>query len=163
LHTQVYSAVAVRTSASIRFCPRFFFLYFNLFNVYFFSFPFGFSSLALLATYGLVAHIGLHFWDRFEVPALRRHAVSALHPRSSAVSRGGASVSVRTLRQAATPTTGSPTRGRPRLHSHPPPAAALHPAPRAQAADLPPPGRGAEGSPERETAAEVSAESDPWD
>jgi len=113
----------VRTTASIRFYPRFFFLYFNLFNVYFFSFPFGFSSLALVVAYGLVAHIGLHFWDRFEVPALQGNAITALHPRSSTVSRSGASVSLRTRRSTSAPSEASAaSHGRQRLPSYPPPA-----------------------------------------
>lgn len=113
----------MRTTASIRFYPRFFFLYFNLFNVYFFSFPFGFSSLALVVAYGLVAHIGLHFWDRFEVPALHGNAVTALHPRSSTtVSRSGASVSFRTRRSTSAPSEASASAPeRQRLPSYPPP------------------------------------------
>jgi hypothetical protein len=47
---EVYSVISVRTYTCIGFFPRVFFLYFTLFHIYFFSFPFGFSYLALLTT-----------------------------------------------------------------------------------------------------------------
>jgi len=64
---EVYSVISVRTALSIRFFPRIFFLYFTLFHIYFFSFPFGFSHLALLTTMALLVHAMLYFWNRFEV------------------------------------------------------------------------------------------------
>ena len=62
--------ISVRTALTIRFFPRIFFLYFTLFHVYFFSFPSGFSHLALLTTMSLLVHAMLYFWNRFEVSAL---------------------------------------------------------------------------------------------
>lgn len=41
--------VQVRTPICVRFFPRLFFAYFVLFHIYFFSFPFGFSYLALIS------------------------------------------------------------------------------------------------------------------
>ena len=64
---EVFSAVCVRTAATIRFFPRFFFLYFVIFHVYVFSFPFGFSFLALVSMSALLLHAMMHFWNRFEV------------------------------------------------------------------------------------------------
>lgn len=78
---EVYSVVAVRTKISISFFPRFFFLYFTLFHVYFFSFPFGFSYMALLATAMLLQHIMLYFWNGHEVPALQHGVITATRPR----------------------------------------------------------------------------------
>lgn len=44
-----------------------FFLYFTLFHVYFFSFPFGFSYVALVTTVLFLQHSMLFFWNRYEV------------------------------------------------------------------------------------------------
>ena len=68
---EVDSVISVRTALSIRFFPRIFFLYFTLFHIYFFSFPFGFSHLALLTTMALLVHAMLYFWNRFEVRTRR--------------------------------------------------------------------------------------------
>src|SRR5690606_21556904 len=78
---EVYSVVAVRTKTSISFFPRFFFLYFTLFLIYFLSFPFGFSYMALLATAMLMQHIMLYFWNGHEVPALQHGVITATRPR----------------------------------------------------------------------------------
>lgn len=43
-----------------------FFLYFTLFHVYFFSFPFGFSYLALVTTVLFLQHSMLFCWNRYE-------------------------------------------------------------------------------------------------
>ena len=84
---EVYSAISVRTPQSIRFFPRFYFLYFLAFHIYFFSYPFGgFSHLAVLAAFVLpMVHAMVHFWNRFEAPALSEGAVTALHPRGMPV------------------------------------------------------------------------------
>jgi hypothetical protein len=80
---EVYSAISVRTPQSIRFFPRFFFLYFLAFHVYFFSYPFGgFSHLAVLAAFVLpMLHAMVHFWNRFEAPALSGGSITAMQPR----------------------------------------------------------------------------------
>ncbi|CAM9650644.1 unnamed protein product, partial [Ectocarpus fasciculatus] len=85
---EVYSVVSVRTSVCIRFFPQVFFLYFTLFHVYFFSFPFGFSYLALVTTVLFLQHSMLFCWNRYEasggsVPALRAGVVSASRPRQA--------------------------------------------------------------------------------
>lgn len=48
------------------FAPQVFFLYFTLFHVYFFSFPFGFSYLALVTTVLFLQHSMLFCWNRYE-------------------------------------------------------------------------------------------------
>ncbi|CAN0374997.1 unnamed protein product [Pylaiella littoralis] len=80
---EVYSVVSVRTSVCIRFFPQVFFLYFTLFHVYFFSFPFGFSYLALVTTVLFLQHSMLFCWNRYEVPALRTGVISAARPRQA--------------------------------------------------------------------------------
>ncbi|KAG5184237.1 hypothetical protein JKP88DRAFT_290025 [Tribonema minus] len=60
---EVYSVISVRTSTSIRFFPRVVSFYFALFHVYFFSFPFGFSYLALVSTVLFLQHSMLYFWN----------------------------------------------------------------------------------------------------
>lgn len=49
-----------------------FFLYFTLFHVYFFSFPFGFSYLALITTVLFLQHSMLFFWNRYEASVSKR-------------------------------------------------------------------------------------------
>lgn len=51
-----------------------FFLYFTLFHVYFFSFPFGFSYLALVTTVLFLQHSMLFFWNRYEASSTQRRA-----------------------------------------------------------------------------------------
>eukprot|EP00903_Cladosiphon_okamuranus_P006745 g6580.t1 len=80
---EVYSVVSVRTSVCIRFFPQVFFLYFTLFHIYFFSFPFGFSYLALVTTVLFLQHSMLFCWNRYEVPALRSGVISAARPRQA--------------------------------------------------------------------------------
>ncbi|CAM9250929.1 unnamed protein product [Discosporangium mesarthrocarpum] len=80
---EVYSVISVRTTMCIRFFPQVFFLYFTLFHIYFFSFPFGFSYLALMTTVLFLEHSMLFFWNRYEVPALQSGTVSAAQPRQS--------------------------------------------------------------------------------
>eukprot|EP00611_Tribonema_gayanum_P021742 TRINITY_DN423_c0_g1_i2.p1 TRINITY_DN423_c0_g1~~TRINITY_DN423_c0_g1_i2.p1 ORF type:complete len:643 (-),score=123.27 TRINITY_DN423_c0_g1_i2:1424-3352(-) len=88
---EVYSVISVRTSTSIRFFPRVVSFYFALFHVYFFSFPFGFSYLALVSTVLFLQHSMLYFWNRSEVPALQSRAVSISRPRMGGV------ISIRTM------------------------------------------------------------------
>jgi hypothetical protein len=75
----------MRTSESIRFFPRTFFLYFSLFNVYFFSCPFGFSYTSFVSTALFLMHSMLFFWNRFELPALQAGLVSQATPRLGGV------------------------------------------------------------------------------
>ena len=78
---EVFSVVSVRTLPSIRFFPRAFFLYFALFHIYFFSFPFGFSYVALFTTVMFLQHAMLHCLNRYELPALESGQVNAHRPR----------------------------------------------------------------------------------
>ncbi|CAM9474753.1 unnamed protein product, partial [Laminaria digitata] len=73
---EVYSVVSVRTYMCIRFFPQVFFLYFTLFHVYFFSFPFGFSYLALVTTVLFLQHSMLFFWNRYEASLAPSQAAS---------------------------------------------------------------------------------------
>lgn len=51
-----------------------FFLYFTLFHVYFFSFPFGFSYLALVTTVLFLQHSMLFCWNRYEASRVQQRA-----------------------------------------------------------------------------------------
>lgn len=51
-------------------CCQVFFMYFTLFHVYFFSFPFGFSYLALVTTVLFLQHSMLFFWNTYEASLL---------------------------------------------------------------------------------------------
>lgn len=52
--------------------PRLFFCYFGAFHVYFFSFPLGFSWLALITSVVFMLHAALAVWNHCELPLLRR-------------------------------------------------------------------------------------------
>ncbi|GMG99876.1 hypothetical protein Nepgr_001716 [Nepenthes gracilis] len=70
---ELFTLISVRTPISMKFFPRFFLLYFLVFHIYLFSYPYGFSYLALSATAAFMLHLILYFWNRFEVPALQRY------------------------------------------------------------------------------------------
>jgi hypothetical protein len=72
---------SLRTEASLRYFPRVFFVYFSLYHVYFFCFPFGFSYPALMCTVLFLTHAMYCFWNYCEIPAFRAGHVTALHPR----------------------------------------------------------------------------------
>lgn len=79
--SETYSVVSLRTAQSIKYFPRFFLVYFSLFHIYFFSFPFGFSYLALLISVLFISHSMIYFWSTYEVPALESGLVNAVYPR----------------------------------------------------------------------------------
>eukprot|EP01042_Synura_sphagnicola_P001071 gene1071-1207_t len=78
---EVFSVMCVRTLQSVRFFPRAFFLYFSLFHIYFFCFPFGFSYLAFFSSLLLLKHAMLYCWNRYEIPALESGIINAHRPR----------------------------------------------------------------------------------
>ncbi len=80
--SEVYSVICLRADASIKFFPSFFWWYFALFHLYFFSFPFGYTNTALITTALFLQHAMLYFWNQFEVPALECGDVSVIRPRS---------------------------------------------------------------------------------
>eukprot|EP00899_Mesostigma_viride_P006322 jgi/Mesvir1/15691/Mv03282-RA.1 len=67
---ELFVMISARTPVSTRFFPLFFFGYLMAFHIYFFSFSYGFSYLALLVTAAFLQHCVLYFWNAFEVPAL---------------------------------------------------------------------------------------------
>lgn len=68
---ELFTMVSVRTRISMIYFPRFFFLYFMGFHIYFFSFTYGFSYLAFFTMTAFMQHAVLFFWNRLEVPALQ--------------------------------------------------------------------------------------------
>ncbi|EQC33076.1 hypothetical protein SDRG_09595 [Saprolegnia diclina VS20] len=78
---ELYSVVCVRTWLSLTFFPPLFLLYFSMFHVYFFCFPFGFSYTALWTTIVFLIHTMLLFLNRFEIPALNDGLISTQTPR----------------------------------------------------------------------------------
>ncbi|RWW22924.1 hypothetical protein GW17_00012849, partial [Ensete ventricosum] len=82
---ELFTMISVRTAISAQFFPRFFLLYFLVFHIYFFSYAYGFLYLAFSATAAFMQHLVLYFWNRFEVPAVRRfiRAQAQLHHQTS--------------------------------------------------------------------------------
>ncbi|KAG7388023.1 hypothetical protein PHYPSEUDO_013275 [Phytophthora pseudosyringae] len=76
-----FSVISVRTRLSQAYFPPLFFCLFTFFHVYLFSFPFGFSYVALGAMSILLLQLMLFFWNCFEIPALNRGEISRVCPR----------------------------------------------------------------------------------
>jgi hypothetical protein len=76
--SEIFSVISLRTVPSISFFPRAFFFYFSLFHIYFFSFPFGFSYLALFTTVLYIQHSMVFCWNTYEIPALESGLITAL-------------------------------------------------------------------------------------
>ncbi|POM66471.1 Hypothetical protein PHPALM_17664 [Phytophthora palmivora] len=76
-----FSVISVRTRLSQAYFPPLFFCLFTFFHVYLFSFPFGFSYVALGAMSILLLQLMLFFWNCFEIPALNRGEISRMRPR----------------------------------------------------------------------------------
>jgi hypothetical protein len=78
---ELFAAVSLRSRRALDHLPRLLVLYLAALHVYLFKFPFGFKYVALLAAIAAIGHAMLLFWDRFEVPALRRGDVSVTNLR----------------------------------------------------------------------------------
>lgn len=78
---ELFSVITLRTATAIKVFPRLFLLYSSAFHFYFFSFPSGFSYLALMTSIIFLHHAMLCFWNRFEIPAFRDGQISAALPR----------------------------------------------------------------------------------
>jgi hypothetical protein len=76
-----FSVTSVRCRLSQVYFPPLFFCLFTFFHLYLFSFPFGFSYVALLTMTVLLAQLILFFWNCFEIPALNRGEISVMCPR----------------------------------------------------------------------------------
>ncbi|KAL4155644.1 hypothetical protein PRNP1_007752 [Phytophthora ramorum] len=76
-----FSVISVRCRLSQAYFPPLFFCLFTFFHIYLFSFPFGFSYVALGATSLLLLQLMLFFWNCFEIPALNRGEISRVCPR----------------------------------------------------------------------------------
>ena len=63
------------------FFPRFTFVLSCFFHFYAFSFPFGFSYIALLTVCNFLWYIMIYFWNRYELPALYSGQINALNLR----------------------------------------------------------------------------------
>ena len=66
----LYQPQSVRTAQGIFFFPRAFFLLFCLVHFYMFSFPFGFSYVAVGMIVCFMLQCTTFFWNRYEVPAV---------------------------------------------------------------------------------------------
>lgn len=78
---EVFSVISLRTKTSMQYFPVIFFLYFSLFHIYFFCFPFGYSYLALFTAVLFLTHAMICFWNYCEIPAFEAGLVTAIRPR----------------------------------------------------------------------------------
>jgi hypothetical protein len=89
---ELWSVTACRTVESVKVFPRAFGLLMTWFHAYYLSYPFGYQYLALATSCSGLLACMWHLWNRYELPALESGAISALQPRSPAVTamlRGG--------------------------------------------------------------------------
>ena len=80
LSSLIYT-VSARTLPTIRFFPRIFLIYYALYHIYVFVFPYGFSYLALLTMVLFLQHAMYFFWHRYELPALYTGFITPSIPR----------------------------------------------------------------------------------
>jgi len=68
---EFFSMITRRHRLSAYYLPRLFFAYFLAFHIYFFSFPRGYTGLALITCVAFMANALLIIWRRWEIPSLR--------------------------------------------------------------------------------------------
>lgn len=107
---EVYSVISVRTAPTICFFPRVFLICFTLYHIYFFSFPFGFSFLALVDTVLFLVYSMLYFWNQFEIPALQSGVISVVRTRMIEIFPSGLTQPVFFSEQASVATRNEGTR-----------------------------------------------------
>ena len=76
-----YTVLFTRTSTSMLYFPKLFALYFLMFSVYFFSFPYGFHYIAMGLTASQLYTCILYYWFEYEIPAVEAGDISIHRPR----------------------------------------------------------------------------------
>jgi hypothetical protein len=79
---EYYSMIYVRSKASIQFFPRFSLAVFLLYHFYLYSFPSGFTMLALNVMFFVLLSVMLMCVRVFEIDAFHRGEVSISQPRA---------------------------------------------------------------------------------
>lgn len=80
---ELFVAVSVRARSSILFLPNIVMVYLFSLHCYLFKWPFGFRYVALCACVCAILHAVCFFFNRHELPALRRGSVCAGVPRDT--------------------------------------------------------------------------------
>ena len=76
-----YTVLFTRTTTSMLYFPKLFALYFLMFGVYFFSFPYGFHYIAMGLTASQLYTCILYYWFQYEIPAVEAGDISIHRPR----------------------------------------------------------------------------------
>ena len=76
-----YTVLFTRTATSMLYFPKLFALYFLMFSVYFFSFPYGFHYIAMGLTASQLYTCILYYWFEYEIPAVEAGDISIHRPR----------------------------------------------------------------------------------
>jgi len=77
---ELFVILSRRHSISLFYLPRLFFAYFLAFHVYYFTYPFGFTWIALLTSVAFMQHAVLMIWNRWEFPLLRSNNAQRGNP-----------------------------------------------------------------------------------
>ena len=76
-----YTVLFTRTSTSMLYFPKLFALYFLMFGVYFFSFPYGFHYIAIALTASQLYTCMAYYLFAYEIPAVEQGRISIHRPR----------------------------------------------------------------------------------
>ena len=76
-----YTVLFTRTATAMLYFPKLFALYFLMFAVYFFSFPYGFHYIAMGLTASQLYTCILYYWFDYEIPAVEAGDISIHRPR----------------------------------------------------------------------------------
>ena len=76
-----YTVLFTRTSTSMLYFPKLFALYFLMFAVYFFSFPYGFHYIAIALTASQLCTCMAYYLFAYEIPAVEEGRISIHRPR----------------------------------------------------------------------------------
>lgn len=91
---EVFSVICARTLITAKFFPSVFLLYYVLYHLYVFVFPFGFCHFALFTLSLLLWNSMYFFWHKYELPALYLGNISPRAPRMIAGDAAGPSPDV---------------------------------------------------------------------
>lgn len=80
--TELFTLLAIRTHASLKYFPRFVMCCFLLFYVYMFSFPLGFHYIAFLCLSFSIEMLLLYFYIQHEMPAVRNGTINYSRTRA---------------------------------------------------------------------------------
>lgn len=84
---ELFTTISVRTRVTMSYFPKFFMIFFLLYHIYLFLFPFGFYYVAFMALASVLQYMMYYFFNRCEIPALQDGLVTLANPRIGFIRR----------------------------------------------------------------------------